>query len=119
MFYLLYVVWIGGDFMSGRFFSTPLLVAVLLLTTGPVLARTIRVAATSAVALGLSLLASGGPLQSLGPLRVEPAELFDDWGIADERLYYFNSSGLWNGFRGPKPSHEAIDEVRTIRERDP
>ena len=29
--YLAYVVWVGGDFMSGRFVSTPFLLAVLLL----------------------------------------------------------------------------------------
>lgn len=31
--YLAYVVWVGGDFMSGRFFTAPLLVSVILLLT--------------------------------------------------------------------------------------
>jgi len=31
-FYLIYIVWIGGDFMSGRFFAAPMLIAVILLS---------------------------------------------------------------------------------------
>jgi arabinofuranosyltransferase len=33
LLYALYAVWIGGDFMSGRFFALPFLVAALLLAT--------------------------------------------------------------------------------------
>ncbi len=39
LLYLAYVVWIGGDFMAGRFMAGPLVVSMLLLASLPVFSK--------------------------------------------------------------------------------
>ncbi len=99
--YLLYVVKIGGDFMSGRFFSVPFFFAVLLLVQIP-----LRRAAWLGLALvcfltGLS--AKYPPLfyneEYKGVVEnPDPAsrtsDVTDRRGIADERGWYFRNVGL-------------------------
>lgn len=88
--YLAYVVWIGGDFMSGRFLTGPFFLAVLLLS---------QVGWRRADAFGASFLivAVAASLLPLAPVRSGPGysrEQFDGHGIADERGFYFPYSGL-------------------------
>ena len=98
--YLLYVVRIGGDFMSGRFLTLPLLAAVGLLLAGP--GRTIATATVSTrqraaaitAALILLLAAIGhAPVLLAGRPTGDAARR--DGDIADERAYYTPNTGLF------------------------
>lgn len=90
--YLAYVVWIGGDFMSGRFLTVPLLAAVIVIVRAP-LNRT----GLAAAAVGVACLA----LPTLGSTLLSGPEFHNkslsDAGIADERGFYFQGSGLVAG----------------------
>src|SRR5207253_1424400 len=52
-FYVFYTIWVGGDFMAGRFFSLPFLIAALLLAWIPKQTRTAYAAAALLVILNL------------------------------------------------------------------
>jgi arabinofuranosyltransferase len=111
--YLLYIVWIGGDFMSGRFFSSPLLISVLLLHHS----------------LGKSPLKSGHLVTMLvfvfllksWSLLVNPSflniqnrasfDLIDSHGIADEQTIYVSQAGLMGAsFNETQPRAEHVQE---------
>ena len=97
--YLAYVLWIGGDFMSGRFFAAPLLVSVWLLTVAiesplPVWLPSLA----SALLLAVSL---AGPYTApflSGRTYGLADQMFDssleDHGINDERRFYFQQTGM-------------------------
>jgi arabinofuranosyltransferase len=87
--HLLYIVAIGGDFMSGRFLTPALLVSVMIL---------IELIQSSQERFVLAL-----PLLLLGMIGIRHTILADpslhnlSWsqaGIADERAYYFQGSSL-------------------------
>jgi arabinofuranosyltransferase len=102
--YLLYVIRIGGDFMSGRFFAAPAVVSAGLLvsviparapTEGPQRRRI--AAAVAAVAIGFYGLLWTHSRWFSGPeFGVDrPDEpVVRSSGIADERSYYYPSTGL-------------------------
>ena len=103
--YLCYILYIGGDFMSGRYFSLPLIVAVILLSTFE----------------PKSLLVSGGTLVTVliigllplfttierrptyGKNRENNLVFFDAHKIADERLVYAERTGLRAAVQGNSP----------------
>ncbi len=107
--YLVYVVRIGGDFMSGRFLTAPFVVALMLLMRAewPASAALQVAPAVAVLALGVS---APGPLPPLLLRGFEqPIELI--WppsGIVDERSYYFARTALVtrHGIR-TGPEHEA------------
>jgi arabinofuranosyltransferase len=91
LLYLLYTMTIGGDFMSGRFFSTPLLACVALLST-----MNFKSIKAYGLAIGLVLLIGIAPIYwvperspsfSIGN-QVERKALIGKDGIADERIFY-------------------------------
>lgn len=92
--YLSFVVVVGGDFMSGRFFTAPLVLAAAIFAR-----RDVR---------GSSLAVAAGALSLLGIANVR-ATLWSDRnfkesgigrdGIADERGYYFHDFALVNARR--------------------
>jgi arabinofuranosyltransferase len=95
LFYLAYIVWIGGDFMSGRFFTAPVIVAVAQLAAAPIeIAMVWRVAVASAVvALGF---VPSTPNAISGPrfgINVD-LEYHEYFGISDERETYYARLGL-------------------------
>ena len=91
--YLLYVLSIGGDFMSGRFFSAAVLVSVLLLMRllEPIHVRWKIGLAVLAVLIGLL-----APYPTLLLRTNQPAFTQDDLrsGINDERAFYYQTTGL-------------------------
>ena len=97
--YLLYVINIGGDFMSGRFLTLPLLaaVALLLAATGSAASPAIRVTprlATIVAALVILLAAIGHlPVLLAGSPTGDAARR--DGDIADERAYYTPHTALF------------------------
>lgn len=80
--YVLYTVWVGGDFMAGRFFSVPFLLSALLLAAAPKR----RVSAHAAVALLVVL----NVVNPIAPLKTIPfSDIGWPWrlqnGVKDER----------------------------------
>jgi arabinofuranosyltransferase len=86
---LVYVVGIGGDFMSGRFLSVPLLAACVLIARTARSRRILIVTAAVVFLLGIpnlrATLLSGVSYENKG---------VDADGIADERGFYFQQFGL-------------------------
>jgi arabinofuranosyltransferase len=91
LLYLLYTVYIGGDFMSGRYFSTPLLACVALLAT-----MDFKSLKAYGLALGLALLVGIAPIfliaernPSFGISEGGDHRVFiDEHEISDERIVY-------------------------------
>lgn len=112
--YLAYIVRIGGDFMGGRFFTTPLLAAALLVSRYPV-ARGWS-ALIGVVTLALSLSSAYSPLRS-GP-RYKKAK--PSHGVVDERGFYWRGAGLWvKGRTNLEPNHLFARQGRERREEGP
>jgi len=91
---LAYVVWIGGDFMAGRYLAAPVFSAAALLTQLP--AKDSRTLAAVAIAvLATSFLGERPTLTSRIDYGVGwPAET-NKHGIVDERAGYYPVTGLW------------------------
>jgi arabinofuranosyltransferase len=91
---LAYVVWIGGDFMSGRFLAAPVLVAVWLL------ARAQRLTSAEWWPV-LGVVAAAAMASPLVPLRSDRAfeTSVTHSGIVDERGVYFQTWSLLKGDR--------------------
>ena len=108
--YIVYVIQIGGDFMSGRFFTLPLLAALIVLAQMDFT----RLRPFFSAALFLSALAVGlllPPVPSYRMLNPPRVPIIDAYGIADERLWYFSGMGLFrNGHFNPQPDHPWISE---------
>jgi arabinofuranosyltransferase len=104
--YLVYVLWIGGDFMSGRFLAAPLLVAACVLSRIELPARGLRLAAPFAAAAALALAPARSPLRSDSSYTAPARIGFDDSGVTDERGYYYQQTGLARAARGKQmPAH--------------
>jgi arabinofuranosyltransferase len=89
--YVAYTIVIGGDFMSGRFFTPPGFLAVCLLARAPVpqwLTERVK---------WFALIAGAGILAILLAMRVteKPYASFPSNGITDERRYYYLNNGLF------------------------
>jgi arabinofuranosyltransferase len=91
--YLLYVVLIGGDFVSGRFLTAPLLGAVVLLSRWAPVSRTAVVVATIVVIL-VGIRSSDRPSVRTAAAGSRVQTLMDAHGIADERAYYYPYAGF-------------------------
>lgn len=91
LLYCGYVVEIGGDFMVGRFFTAPFVVALAILARAFAVApRSLLV--TSAAAAPLLLLLGGVPDFLRSPAHGIPTVPYH--GIVDERRIYYDSLGL-------------------------
>lgn len=93
LLYLSYIVSIGGDFMSGRFLTAPLLCAVVLMSREHFASFKTLLPALCAVLL-LGLASPHPPVFSGADYRVDPQNYLDERYITDERGYYFQSTGL-------------------------
>jgi arabinofuranosyltransferase len=97
--YLLYIVRIGGDFMSGRFLAAPLLCAIVVIARydfTALRAGWFLLLLVAVTAIGLS---APHPTLWIGDVDpelsvAERAVFIDRRGIADERAYYYSSTGL-------------------------
>ena len=118
--YLLYVVRIGGDFMSGRFFTAPFLVAVIILLVGNVnLSRRVWGGLVFAVFI-FSIQWERSPLWSDAGYADVVGNQVIRQSIADERGYYYDTAGLLNAHVGyPMPHHSWAHDGRERRKRGP
>lgn len=83
--YLGYIVYIGGDFMSGRFFSGLFIVGSMLLCKLIAVNRPLQ-GVVLALGLVLSLIAPYSPLNTL---EQQPAQIINPaTGVGNERAYY-------------------------------
>ncbi len=85
--YLLYIVWIGGDFMQGRYFAVPVYAAAMVIATTPLssrMARGVMLAVVVTATLGAS------PVAGLRVLVFDREHSITNAasGIVDERRYY-------------------------------
>ncbi len=116
--HLLFIVRVGGDFMSGRFLSAPFVCAVLFVASRTERWLEVRPLVFSAVALvviGTSLTAAQSPLRLWTHLPVED-ESFEAFhgGILSERLIYAGNTGLAEALLlGQHPSKRPWSRVGT------
>ncbi len=111
--YLLYILRIGGGFMSGRHFSGPFIAAVMLWCVNrPIFRPKLRRYTLMVVAGGLVLMAAVHPLspvRSGADYPVAGLSLQDvalNGGVADERGFYYGSTGLLNASKYERmPGH--------------
>jgi len=127
--YLAYVTCIGGDFMSGRFYTGPLFLAVILLAESELhWQKAVMPMLAIIVGIGLSAahptLLSDATYGAEGSASCEPTRT-DNKGVADERCYYYSRTGLltlsrshaipdsayrqWNWVFGNQPSEVRVD----------
>jgi arabinofuranosyltransferase len=92
--YLVYIMKIGGDFMTGRFFSVPFLAAVVLLVWANL--RPMVYLALAVCFLGVGLLVQRPVLFADQTYfrDATPRDVIDHTGVADERGFIYQSSGL-------------------------
>ncbi len=98
MLYSLYVILIGGDFMSARFFAAPLMMAVALIVTVPL----DRLPAYAPVPILIAIILLGWTGRSPTILSGSDygydftalSAAVDSHGIADERGVYYGHTGL-------------------------
>lgn len=108
--YLLYVLLIGGDFMAGRFLTAPFLSAVLIFAHDPLPDRASgwlrpfarfhwRHALVAVLAFGVLVLNSRWLPDYHTLMGIDPH------GVADERSFYVNSTGIFAIGFGPTIPH--------------
>lgn len=109
-----YIVKIGGDFMGGRFFTVPLLCAVVILAQLDMSARRWLAPAAWIVAVLIGCLSlcppilSGREYNGCGRAEVGPH------GVVDERAYYYETTGLLRaGEYAEMPAHRWAQGGRT------
>lgn len=92
--YMIYVVRIGGDFMSGRFLTPPFLFSVITLMHVPIELKPKGYLLCAAVCVGIGLSA---PIFRFFQKPTESNEIhavLDRYLIADERRFYYPRTGL-------------------------
>lgn len=110
--YILYVISIGGDFMSGRFFSPILVLSLALLLRSPLSEimhfddrRAYLTLLSGVLIIGISV--NHPPLLTKADWLDQTANLYG--GVADEKLYYFNSMGWLNYHRSRAPHQWGVE----------
>ena len=109
--YLGYILRIGGDFMSGRFFSMPFLLSLALILNLPKIQSVNIRPVPSLIATCLILFV--GLTAHKPPMLIQATErngTIDEHGIADEKLVYFRCCSLlgqWDGNIGIKIADDA------------
>lgn len=92
LFYLSYIIKIGGDFMVGRFLTIPLLISILMLSQTFIKKLDVpKIIVTGVLVVILGLIS---PLPTL--MQTHP-DGYLQWfqGVSDEREMYFRASGLF------------------------
>ena len=91
--YIIYIVWVGGDFMSGRFFTSPYLITLV------VMAR-IEIKSKREGASFILIVALVGIFSLKNTLTKKYSSEIDQFGICDERIQYYQDSNLIDGIKG-------------------
>lgn len=91
--YILYVISIGGDFMAGRFLTTPLLLAVTIIALTQFQTIQLKVL-YGLIAVFVMVMALGGTSSLFSGPAYQNSQI-SKHGITDERGFYFQYTGLW------------------------
>ncbi len=127
---LVYVVWIGGDFMAGRFFTVPLIWSATLIASVGMPPRAGVVMASSLLIIGLLAPWEPAIISGIGYARIDnllrgrAGRGPSDDGlnitiheITDVRRYYYEGTGLAKGqFRFRRPDDPGVDDGLRLRE---
>ncbi len=113
LLYLGYIINIGGDFMSGRFFSVPFVASILILGRHFINLEGKYPILISLGAISFALMA---PNPSFAAPQTFDLDLAGRSGISDEQGFYYGSSGLMRWGRYSKlPDHPWVDEGVALR----
>jgi arabinofuranosyltransferase len=96
--YLVYVLSIGGDFMEGRFFTAPLLMAAVIVARSALKRTYLAVLGVGVLACGLA----NAKVTLLSGATYNNHVIYED-GVADERGFYYQEFGLLSA------EHKAIN----------
>ncbi len=117
--YGIYLLFIGGDFMSGRFLTAAFLISVAMLTRPEwpkahvtVPAAALAVLLTAFVVYDQPAFATGSEFGVNEPLEVK---VDTSTGIADERRWYCRETGLLR-MTGGAPAHAWVSEGLAMRQ---
>ncbi|MBI5267109.1 MAG: hypothetical protein HY851_07750, partial [candidate division Zixibacteria bacterium] len=98
--FFIYTLRVGGDFMSGRFFTAPLVCAVALLTQLPISLTGWRSLIPITLVLVIGLSSPKAPIFSTELYGTAGENEINPFGIADERGWYYQGTGLMLMKRG-------------------
>ncbi|MCP1357026.1 glycosyltransferase family 39 protein [Aneurinibacillus migulanus] len=106
--YILYVIKVGGDFMSGRFFSAPIFMSIILITRSNLFSK------KSSLMLVLVIFIVGVNIPYTPILSNSTFDhLSAHMGVSDERGGYYKFTGLMAGDRYTEmPKHDWAREGR-------
>lgn len=110
--YLLYIVRAGGDFMSGRFLTIPILMAVVIITTSSI--KFIKPHKLKKYSAYIYLILLVGTLNPFSPILSWTDYHFPigNEGIMDERGWYYQETGLLKRMQGkPLTSFDWIEDA--------
>ncbi len=116
--HLLYLVWIGGDHMTGRFLTAPLMIAAIIVVRTPALATRPHALVVAAAVFAFGLLNPYAPALSDSRYGEIARPANEDRPFSDERASYYAAAGLltWNG-RRRIPDHKLVDDaLRDVRD---
>ncbi|MFH1386301.1 MAG: hypothetical protein ABIH50_01380 [bacterium] len=102
LLYLYYILYIGGDFMSGRFLAAVLFTSVIILVRASLFEALQIFLLIAVIILGLS--APFPTVLNNANYGLNRNDLFDNKGIADERGFYYPKFGFLNTFRSATPN---------------
>ncbi len=120
LLHLAYVVWVGGDFMGGRFLTAPFLLCVLLIARLNFSGSWKRYAWLGACALAAIVagFSAATPSPEVGRGKSWDA-INEKTGIADERYFYYKACGLITaGRKKDPPTFEWRFQGETLRRLD-
>ena len=102
--FVIYIIWIGGDFMMGRFFATPFFCAAAMLSRRPLPSTKIWVPLLTLITI-IGLCNPRTPVlsgTSYGAAYNDSTYEKSHHGISDVRAFYYKYSGLFNLTPGPQ-----------------
>ncbi|RLE26077.1 MAG: hypothetical protein DRJ65_06310 [Acidobacteria bacterium] len=118
--YLGWVLHMGGDFMAGRFFSAPFLLAVLMVVSGTGRSGTRRrhfMTLCTLVVVGLGLSSPRSPVLTGLDHGLDPSTTAMWHGITDERSRFYPVSSMVHSIRSGAyvPQHEWVSSGLELR----
>lgn len=114
--YGLYILWIGGDFMGGRFFSPLILLATILITRYAQLDQFKLGIPAIGIFIATSLIQPHAPILTGAQFGKDTSNFKDEHGIGDERMFYFQVASLAHWSPGkPMPANAFANQGRQYR----
>lgn len=100
--YLIYTILVGGDFMSGRFFTLPLILSLAVMISLHLNPPRAAWGAALATTIVLGLIPESAPLKTGSHYSAgkDTARWVDANGISDERRQYYAATGLLRATEG-------------------